>query len=150
MGAAAAADVRVCTHTGRVEVLRIASAVDAGRVIHPRLFEGQVEGGAVMGQGYALQERCLLENGMPVEAGLGACAIPTAVDAAPEIRVLAVQSPEPAGPFGARGVGEITMIAVVPAITAAIHDAVGIWLDRIPATPIRVLTALAARRENNG
>jgi CO/xanthine dehydrogenase Mo-binding subunit len=142
------ADVRVDTATGRVEVSRIVSAIDAGRVVNPRLFEGQVEGGAVMGQGYALQERCILRDGMPVSLGFDACAVPTSLDAAPAIETVAVESAEPLGPFGARGVGEITMIPVVPAITAAIHDAVGIWIDALPASPERVLAALASAKRS--
>jgi CO/xanthine dehydrogenase Mo-binding subunit len=129
-------------------VLRIVSAIDAGRVVNPRLFEGQVEGAAVMGQGYALQERCILRDGMPVSLGFDGCAVATALDAAPAIEPVAVESAEPLGPFGARGVGEITMIPVVPAITAAIHDAIGVWIDEIPASPEHVLAALASAKES--
>ena len=136
------ADVAVDTGTGEVRVLRVVDAVDAGRVINPALFRGQVEGGVVMGQGYALQERFRLVDGMPASLGLDACAIPTAVDAVPDIETVVIEDPEPVGPFGARGVGEITMIAVVPAITAAIHDACGAWIDELPATPERVRAAL--------
>ena len=124
------------------------SAIDAGRVVNPRLFEGQVEGGAVMGQGYALQERCVLRDGMPLSRGFDGCAVPTALDAVPAIETVAVESAEPLGPFGARGVGEITMIPVVPAITAAIHDAAGVWIDAIPASPERVLAALASAKKS--
>ncbi len=136
------ADVAVDTGTGEVRVLRVVDAVDAGRVINPALFRGQVEGGVVMGQGYALQERFRLVDGMPVSLGLDACAIPTAVDAVPDIETVVIEEFEPVGPFGARGIGEITMIAVVPAITAAIHAACGVWIDELPATPERVRAAL--------
>jgi CO/xanthine dehydrogenase Mo-binding subunit len=146
--ASCAAEVRVDIATGCVEVLRIVSAVDAGRVVNRRLFEGQVEGGAVMGQGYALQERFLLRDGMPVSLGFEGCAVPTVLDAAPQIDTIAVECAEPIGPFGARGVGEITMIPVVPAITAAIRDAVGVWIDEIPASPERVRLALASARKS--
>jgi CO/xanthine dehydrogenase Mo-binding subunit len=141
------ADVRVDVATGRVEVLRVVSALDVGRALNPLLLEGQVEGGVVMAQGYALQERCVTSEGMPVSLGFDACNIPTAMDAAPAIECVCLESPEPAGPFGARGAGEITMIPVVPALTAAIHDAVGVWLDSIPAPAERVLSALAMQRE---
>ncbi len=143
---ACVADVRVDIATGRVEVLRVTTALDPGRVVNPKLLEGQVEGGAVMGQGYGLQERCVLRDAMPVTLGFDACVLPTSVDAAPEITTIVLESAEPAGPFGARGAGEITMIPVVPALTAAIHDAAGIWVDEIPATPDRVLAALATPR----
>jgi CO/xanthine dehydrogenase Mo-binding subunit len=143
-----AADVRVDLATGRVEVERIVTALDAGRVVNPRLLEGQVEGGAVMGQGYALQEQCIVRDGMPASPCFESCGVPTAVDAAPEIETVVVESAEPLGPFGARGIGEITMIPVVPAITAAIHAATGAWIDEIPATPDRVLAAIARLRES--
>ncbi|HEY8491860.1 MAG TPA: xanthine dehydrogenase family protein molybdopterin-binding subunit [Dehalococcoidia bacterium] len=136
------ADVAVDVETGRVRVLRLVEAVDAGRVINPLLFAGQVEGGAVMAQGYAIQERFEVRDGVPLTRSLGACNIPTAVDAAPVIETLAVETPDPNGPYGARGIGEVTMLPVVPAITAAIHAATGAWVDRIPATPERVLAAL--------
>ena len=139
------ADVAVDVTTGRVRVLRVVNALDAGRVINPSLFEAQVEGGVVMGQGYALQERCVLRDGMPTTLGFSDCAVPTALDAVPHIETIAVELAEPAGPFGARGIGEITMIPVVPAITAAIHAACGVWIDTLPATPERVLAALEGR-----
>jgi CO/xanthine dehydrogenase Mo-binding subunit len=149
-GSTCVAHVRVCTATGRVEVLRVITAIDAGRVLNPMLFEGQAEGGAVMGQGYALQERCVLSNGMPVSLDLKSCAVPTATCAVAEIETIAIESPEPLGPFGARGVGEITMIPVVPAITAAIYDAIGIWIDEIPALPVRVLAAIESQKRPTG
>jgi CO/xanthine dehydrogenase Mo-binding subunit len=141
------ADVRVDVETGRVEVLRVVTAIDAGKVIHRRLFEGQVEGGAVMGQGYALRETCTLDRGMPA-AGLGfeRCGVPTSLDAPASIESIAIEVREPLGPFGARGIGEITMIPIVPAITSAIHAAVGVWVDEIPALPQRVLAALDSLR----
>ena len=143
------ADVRVDVATGRVELLRVTSALDVGRVLNPQLLEGQVEGGVAMGQGYALMERCTVSDGMPTALGFDACNIPTAVDAAGAIDTVLLESAEAAGPFGARGAGEITMIPVVPAITAAIHDAIGVWLDGIPATPERVIAALVKQREES-
>jgi len=137
------ADVGVDTATGQVRVLRVVNALDAGRVVNPTLLVGQVEGGVVMGQGYALQEHCHVQDGMPTSLGLDACGLPTALDAVPSIETIAIESAEPAGPFGARGIGEITMIPVVPAITAAIHAATGVWIDELPARPARILAALA-------
>lgn len=137
------ADVSVDLVTGVVKVLRVVEAVDAGLVVHPDHFRGQVEGGVVMGQGYALSEQCTLALGMPTTRGFEGSRVPTAVDAAPRIEVVAVESAEAFGPFGARGIGEVVMIPVVPAITAAIHDACGVWLDELPATPERVRAALA-------
>ena len=140
------ADVAVDAETGHVTVVRVVSALDAGRALNPRLVAAQAEGGAVMGQGYALQERCLVRDGMPTTLGFERCGVPTVADAAPAIETILVESREPAGPFGARGVGEVTMLPIVPAILAAIHDATGVWIDALPASPERVLAALAAHR----
>ncbi len=139
------ADVGVDTATGQVRVLRVVNAIDAGRVVNPTLFRGQVEGGVVMGQGYALQEQFVVRDGMPIDLTLTGCGLPTAGDAVPVIETIAVEDADPTGPFGARGVGEITMIPVVPAITAAIHAATGVWIDTLPVLPERVVQALARR-----
>ena len=135
-------DVAVDRETGQVTVRRVICAIDAGRVINPQLLAGQAEGGVVMGQGYALQERFVVREGMPVSVGFESCGVPTSVEAVPHIETLVIEDPEPGGPYGARGIGEITMIPVVPAITAAIHDACGVWVDELPATPERVLAAI--------
>ena len=89
--------------------------------------------------------RVLVKDGMPLTLGFESCGVPTAVDAVPRIESLVVEMPDSIGPHGARGIGEITMIPVVPAITAAIHAACGVWIDDLPASPERVLTALAQR-----
>jgi CO/xanthine dehydrogenase Mo-binding subunit len=136
------ADVEVDRATGLVTVVRVVHVVDAGRVVNPALARGQVEGGVVMGQGYALQERLELRDGMPVTRGFEDGGVPTILDAVADIEALFVEDPDPLGPFGARGLGEICMIPVVPAITAAIHAACGVWMDHIPATPERVRDAL--------
>ncbi len=137
-----AADVGVDTATGQVRLVRVVNALDAGRVINPQLLAGQVEGGVVMGQGYALQEHFPLRAGLPIIGSLAGCNLPTAVDAVPVIETIALEGADPAGPYGARGIGEITMIPVVPAITAAIHSATGVWVDEIPVLPERMLAAL--------
>jgi CO/xanthine dehydrogenase Mo-binding subunit len=147
--AACVADVRVDAGTGRVQVLRVINALDPGRAINPKLLEGQVEGGVVMGYGYALQERCALLEGVPSRPTLEGCGVATAVDADYAIETIIVESAEPSGPFGARGIGEITMFAVVPAITAAIHDAVGVWIDALPASPERIATALITAHDTS-
>jgi CO/xanthine dehydrogenase Mo-binding subunit len=145
--AACVADAAVDIETGRVRVLRVVQAVDAGRVINPQLFTAQVEGGVVMGQGYALQERFEVRDALPLTRTLGDCMIPTAIDAPPVIDAIAVEAPDPNGPYGARGIGEVTMLPIVPAIAAAIHDATGAWIDEVPATPERVLAAMDALKE---
>lgn len=148
-GGSCVADVAVDTLTGVVTVLRVVDAVDAGRVLNSALFRGQVEGGVVMGQGYALSEYCPVEFGMPKTNGFEGSGVPTAVDAVAAIEVIAVESAERVGPLAARGIGEVVMIPVVPAITAAIYDACGVWIDELPATPERVRAAIAAKVESD-
>jgi CO/xanthine dehydrogenase Mo-binding subunit len=144
------ADISVDRGTGAVTLLRVVNALDAGRVVNPALLQGQIEGGIVMGQGYALQERFYEHAGMPLTLSFESCGVPTALDAAPIIEALVVEVPEVIGPFGARGAGEIVMIPVVPAIIAAIHAACGVWVDELPALPDRVLAAIGARGEGPG
>ena len=99
-----------------------------------------------MGQGYALSEACRVQSGIPLTRGFEGAGVPTSVDAVSDIELVTVESPESIGPFGARGVGEIAMIPVVPAITAAIHDACGVWIDTLPASPDQVRAALESAR----
>lgn len=136
------AEVEVDTETGVVRVVRLASATDAGKAINPVGVEGQIEGGAVMGLGYALYERHVLdEAGHPKTTSLAFYLVPTMMDV-PEIESLIVEVPEPSGPYGAKGVSEPASIPTTPAILNAIHDAVGVRLFETPATPERVYRAL--------
>ncbi|MFN0179948.1 MAG: xanthine dehydrogenase family protein molybdopterin-binding subunit [Gemmatimonadales bacterium] len=144
------ADVAVDVDTGVVSVARVVTAIDAGRVIHPAMFEGQVEGGVVMGQGYALQEQCPSRDGIPRFSSFERCGVPTAIDAVPRIEIIPIETGSATSLVGARGIGEITMIPVVPAITAAIYDACGVWIDELPASPERVRAAIASRHEALG
>jgi CO/xanthine dehydrogenase Mo-binding subunit len=137
-------DLEVDTRTGETRVARVVSGHDTGRVINPTTGEGQVEGGVVQGLGYALVEEHALQDGRIVNDQFSTYIIPTTLDS-PEIRTVFVEEPFPWGPYGAKGLGETPIIAVAPAVTAAIHHAVGVRLDEIPATPERVWAALRAR-----
>ncbi len=141
MTAAALALVEVDTLTGFTRVLKMVEVVDAGRVISRLGFEGQVEGGVAQGLGYTLMEEVVTEDGVMRNPDLATYLIPTSKDM-PEIEAIAVEYPEALGPYGAKGVGEITLVPVAPAIINAIYDAVGVRLNRIPATPERVYWAL--------
>jgi CO/xanthine dehydrogenase Mo-binding subunit/aerobic-type carbon monoxide dehydrogenase small subunit (CoxS/CutS family) len=143
--AAVVADVEVDTSTGQVEVQRIVAAHDVGRAINPAGVEGQIEGGSVQGAGYALLEEVLAPRGIVLNPNLGTYIIPTAVDA-PYVDPQIVESPYAQGPHGAKGFGEQPLMCIAPAITNAIHDAIGVRLFELPATPERVLAALAAAR----
>jgi CO/xanthine dehydrogenase Mo-binding subunit len=140
------AEVDVDDETGEVEVLRIAAAHDCGTPVNPMLVEGQVEGGIAMGIGFALQEEILFDaDGRQINPNLTNYIVPTALDV-PEIAVDIVESYDPTGPFGAKGVGEPTLVPTAAAILNAIHDAVGVRITSLPATAEKVLAALRRQR----
>jgi CO/xanthine dehydrogenase Mo-binding subunit len=139
--ACAVAVVEVDLDTAEVHVRSVVSADDVGRVIHPLLAEGQVEGGTLQAVGYATIEEMKLENGRYLNDRLATYLIPTSLDA-PRITSILVEKPFSGAPHGAKGVGELPMDVVAPAIVDAIHDAVGVWVSQLPATPERILAAL--------
>jgi CO/xanthine dehydrogenase Mo-binding subunit len=139
--AAAVAEVEIDLDTGEVTVTDVVSADEIGRVIHQVLAEGQVEGGSLQAVGYATIEELKLVDGRYLNDRLATYLIPTAMDA-PRITSLLLEHPYSGAPHGAKGVGELPMDVVAPAIVAAIHDATGHWITDLPATPERVLAAL--------
>ncbi|PYP20900.1 MAG: hypothetical protein DMD54_00045 [Gemmatimonadetes bacterium] len=138
------ADVDVDVTTGAVRVTDLVTAVDCGKALHPVLAEGQVEGGCLQAVGWATIEEIKMKDGGYQNDRLATYLIPTALDA-PNIRTILVENPYSRGPFGAKGIGELPMDGPAPAIIAAIHDATGVWLDEIPATPEKVIAALARK-----
>ncbi len=139
------AEVDVDDETGEVEVLRIVAAHDCGTAINPMLVEGQVEGGISMGIGFALHEQMLFNDaGRVVNPNLTNYIVPTSLDM-PEIEVDIVQSFDPTGPFGAKGVGEPTSVPTAAAIINAIHNAVGVRITTLPATADKILAAIKAK-----
>ncbi len=141
------AEVDVDDETGDVEVLRVVASHDCGTAINPMLVEGQVEGGVAMGVGFALEEEMLFDaNGRHINPNLTNYIMPTSLDT-PEIEVDIVDSYDPTGPFGAKGVGEPTLVPTAAAIANAIYDAVGVRITSLPATAEKVFKALQAKRE---
>jgi len=136
-------DVEVDMHTGEVRVTDLVTAVDCGKAIHPVMAEGQIEGGVLQAVGWATIEEIKMKDGGYQNDRLATYLIPTALDA-PRIRTILVENPYSGGPFGAKGIGELPMDGPAPAIIAAIHDATGVWLDEVPATPEKVLAACAS------
>ena len=121
------------------------AAHDSGTAINPALIEGQVEGGIAMGIGMALEEEILFDaEGAQINPNLTNYLIPTSLDM-PAIEVDIVQSYDPVGPFGAKGVGEPTLVPTMPAILNAIYDAVGVRITDLPATAEKVLMAIKAK-----
>ncbi len=139
-----AADVEVDTETGQVTVLRYAACHDVGRAINPMRVEGQIQGGAMQGLGYALTEDMDIQDGY-VQAGLFAnYLIPNAQDF-PDVLVGIIESGEGKGPLGARGIGEPPIGNVAATIASAIQDAIGIRPAQLPMTPERVLALIDLR-----
>ncbi len=140
--AACVASVEVDLDTGEVHVLDVVAADDIGRVIHPILAEGQVEGGTLQAVGYATIEEIKLRDGRYLNDRLATYIIPTALDA-PRITTILVEAPFDGVPHGAKGVGELPMDVGAPAVVAAIADATGVWIPDLPASPERILAAMA-------
>jgi CO/xanthine dehydrogenase Mo-binding subunit len=141
------AEVDVDDETGEVEVVRIVASHDCGTAINPMLVEGQVEGGVAMGIGFALEEEMLFDaKGRHINPNLTNYIMPTSLDT-PDIEVDIVDSYDPTGPFGAKGVGEPTLVPTAAAIANAIYDAVGVRITSLPATAEKVCKALQAKRE---
>ncbi len=141
--ACAVASVEVDLDTGEVAVSDLVSADDVGHAIHPIMAEGQVEGGSLQAVGYATIEEIKLIDGRYLNDRLATYLIPTALDA-PRIRSILIEKPYSGVPHGAKGVGELPMDVAAPAVIAAIHDATGVWIHDLPATPERMLAALGA------
>lgn len=141
--AAQAALVEVDVKTGRVKVLKVIAAHDVGRAINPLALEGQIQGGVMMGIGFALSEEFLVEKGRVLSDSLARYKVPD-ISQTPEILPIIIEARHPEGPYGAKGVGEITSIPTAPAIANAIYEATGARLYRLPATPERIKAALKA------
>ncbi len=142
--AAAVAEVEVDLDTGEVAVRSVVSADDVGRILHPVLAEGQVEGGTLQAVGYATIEEIKLDRGRYLNDRLATYLIPTSLDA-PRITSILVEAPFSGAHHQAKGVGELPMDVAAPAVVAAIHDATGVWIHKLPATPERILAAMDAR-----
>ena len=135
-------DVEVDPDTGKVEILRYTTSQDAGRAIHPSYVEGQMQGGAVQGIGWALNEEYMYnDDGEMSNASFLDYRIPTSLDL-PMIDAVIVEVPNPGHPYGVRGVGETPIVAPPAAIANAIYRAVGVRMKDLPMSPGRILKAL--------
>lgn len=139
------AEIEVDTELGTVRVLKITASHDVGRAINPTLIEGQIEGGVAQGLGMALMEEFFPGKGENLHDYL----IPSAGDI-PPVESILIEEPSPIGPYGAKGIGEQAVIPTAPAILNALHDAIGIRIRKIPATPDRVRAAILAAGEKGG
>jgi xanthine dehydrogenase molybdenum-binding subunit len=139
------AEVEVDTETGQVTVLRMLAVQDVGRAINPTIVEGQIQGAVHQGLGYALSETMVLddETGTLVNGTFMDYRVLTSADS-PPIDVLLIEEPDPTGPFGAKGIGEPSIVITAPAVANAILHAIGTAPTRLPMTAERVLDALDA------
>ncbi|MHB2018682.1 MAG: xanthine dehydrogenase family protein molybdopterin-binding subunit [Candidatus Xenobia bacterium] len=139
------AEVEVDTETGEVKVLHFVTAVDCGKAVHPKLAEGQVEGGVTQGLGYALTEQiCFDDKGRTVNADFTGYKIFSAADM-PKMTTILVETHEPTGPFGAKSIAEIPIDGPAPAVANAVANAIGVRVHHLPITPEKVLQALRTR-----
>ncbi len=142
---AEAAEVEVDIETGHVRVLQVWCADDVGQAINPQQVQGQIEGAVVQAQGYTILENLVVKEGQVLTPYLSTYLIPTVLDVPQAIHSLIVETPDPRGPYGARGMGEMPYLPFAPAVIAAVHNATGVWFDEFPLTPDRVLAALKKR-----
>jgi 4-hydroxybenzoyl-CoA reductase alpha subunit len=131
------AEVEVDPESGQVELINFYAAHDSGKVINPLQAEGQIEGGAVMGFGWALTEELKFENGKIMNPNFHDYKIFSIKDI-PDITPILIETTDPNGPFGAKGLGECAMVSTAPAILNAIYDAIGVRIADLPATPENV------------
>jgi CO/xanthine dehydrogenase Mo-binding subunit len=138
-------DIEVDTETGKVEILRYTAAQDAGKAIHPAYVEGQIQGGAVQGIGWALNEAYIYnDDGALLNSSFLDYRMPTSLDL-PMIDTIIVEVANPAHPYGVRGVGEVPIVPPMAAISNAIYDAIGVRMNDLPMSPDKILEALWAQ-----
>ncbi|MCB9436157.1 MAG: xanthine dehydrogenase family protein [Anaerolineales bacterium] len=141
-------EVEVDIETGIIKLERVVCANDVGKAMNRLAIEGQIEGAVVQAQGYALMEHLISHEGRILNPYLSSYLIPTVYDIPREVKSIIIEIPTPIGPWGGRGMAEMPFLPLAPAITAAVHDATGVWMDEIPLTPDRVVAAL--RKEGLG
>ncbi len=141
--AAQAVEVEVNILTGQVQVLKIISVHDVGQAINRQQVEGQIEGCLAQALGYALLENFQVREGRVLTPYFSTYLLPTIRDMPTEIIPVILELADSNGPYGARGMAEMPLVPFAPAVAAAIHDAIGVWLTQQPMTPERVLAALS-------
>jgi CO/xanthine dehydrogenase Mo-binding subunit len=139
---AEAVEVEVDTETGQVHILRVVCADDVGKAVNPQQIEGQIEGAVAQAIGWATCENYLAANGQVLTPSLSTYLIPNISDMPERVDSVIVEHPDPRAAWGIRGMGEMPLIPLAPALVAAIHDATGVWFDELPLTPERVAKGL--------
>lgn len=142
-----AVEVEVDVLTGNIEIIKAAQAYDVGKAVNPLLLKGQIDGGFIMGQSVALHEEILFdEQGWVLNPNLSNYKILRAKEVPNEIDGILIETPQKDGPHGARGIGELVMIGVAPAIANAIFHAIGVQITKLPMSPENVWRAIQQQR----
>ncbi len=145
---AGAVEIEIDKELGRIRVIKMAEAFDAGKAINPDLVNGQIIGGFVQGLGTALWEEVKFDDkGRILNPNFTDYKIPTALDVPRDMNPIIVEVPQPDGPFGARGIAEHTMIPVMPAVANAVENALGVRIKEPPITPEKIINALKEKEE---
>ncbi len=142
-----AVEVEVDTETGEVRIVKMVAMLDVGKVINPQILRGQTIGALAQGVGYALYEEVLTEGGRILNPNFADYKIPTAVEMDFPIEIGFVETDEPTGPYGVKGIGEPGLTPTAPAIGNAIADAIGIRIHDLPITPEKLLATIQAKNE---
>lgn len=142
---AQAVDLTVDVESGHVVVDRVVSTHDVGRAINPQLVVGQIEGALAQAHGYTLSEDLQVSGARVLNPRFSTYLIPGIGDMPRRMDSVVLELADPLGPWGARGMAEMPMMAYAPAVVAALHDATGVWFDTFPLTPPRVLAGLRSR-----
>jgi 4-hydroxybenzoyl-CoA reductase subunit alpha len=140
-------DLDADARTGLLHINKVWIAHDVGRAINPLLVEGQVEGSVYMGLGEALMEEQAFRKGLHKWPSMLEYKSPTFLDM-PDVETFIVETVDPEGPYGAKEAGQGPLLPVIPAVSAAVFDALGVWIDEVPVTPEKIVEAL--RRKEKG
>lgn len=143
-------EVEVDTETGQVHLVNVICADDVGKAVNPLQVRGQIEGAVVQAAGYAVLENFVQTDGFVQTKALSTYLIPTILDIPDKVDSLILEYPDPIGPWGARGMGEMPYLPLVPAVSAAIHSATGKWFDQFPYTSERILAGLDEDADDTG
>lgn len=139
---AQAITVEVDTETGHIRILDLVTADDVGHAINPQQVQGQIEGAVVQAAGYTILENFIQTDGYVETQHFSTYLIPTILDVPERVTSEILEYPDPIGPFGARGMGEMPFLPVAPAVIAAVREATGVWFNEFPLTPVRILRGI--------
>ncbi|MBN2146729.1 MAG: xanthine dehydrogenase family protein molybdopterin-binding subunit [Anaerolineales bacterium] len=139
---AQAVEVEVDLETGHVHLIDVISANDVGKAVNPQQVQGQIEGAVVQAAGYTVLENFVQQDGYVRTPHLSTYLIPSVLDVPERVESLVLEYPDPIGPYGARGMGEMPYLPLTAAVIAAVHDATGVWFHEFPLTPERVLRGI--------